>query len=65
MVKRPGQSLLVGDAAVEESRVLLGSSLLVLLVLLTAIGEGHGGAPQVSPGPRSMAWIELRPAGAG
>jgi hypothetical protein len=45
--------------------VLLGSSLLVLLVGVTAIGEGHDRAPQVSPGPRSMAWIELRPAGAG
>jgi hypothetical protein len=44
--------------------MLLGGSLLVLLVLLAAIGESHDRAPQVSPGPRSMAWIELRPAGA-
>ena len=42
--------------------MLLGCSLLVLLVLLAAISEGHGRDPQVSPGPRSMAWVELRPA---
>ena len=53
-------SLLVANAAISEGMVLLRSSLLGLLVLLAAIGEGHGRCPQTSPGPRSMAWIELR-----
>ena len=50
--------LSAGDflTAVNESRTLMvGSSSVVLVVLLAAIGQGHDGFLEASSGPRSMA----------
>ena len=50
--------LSAGDflTAVNESRTLrVGSSSVVLVVLLAAIGQGHDGFLEASSGPRSMA----------
>ena len=38
----------------------VGRSSVVLVVLLSAIGQGHDGFLEASAGPRSMAGVELR-----
>ena len=50
--------LSAGDflTAINKNRALnIGSSSIVLVVLLAAIGQGHGGFLEASSGPRSMA----------